>query len=258
VVDAPSECAWFFARHQVHRISLGKQPRTQHVAVPGLESTNGLIAPLVMKNGRLVIGLPESPQLYFVNDSLKIDCIQPNFGCRRGYSVVCPFGDRLLCGLLDSVAIRLIDETGIEANAFVGHADTPKFLSPISKDCFVSAGDDRAVNLWDVRESVPITHIDLAPRDILGVCGCETCVVFSLDDKTICSVDIRALPNRPMLGLSLDDYHASSIYYDDHSNSLRLFGAASISGDSNSLLFLNDGINRKYILRQYHNFFPGI
>jgi hypothetical protein len=58
-----------------------------------------------------------------------------------------------------------------------------------------------------------------------------------------------------MLGVSMDDYGTSSIHFDEGSNTLRLFGIATREGNSDSLLFIgDDGKNRKYIFREYHDF----
>jgi WD40 repeat protein len=138
---------------------------------------------------------------------------------------------------------------------FVGHADAPIHIQVISDEIFVSAADDRCLKLWDARQCCPVAHVGTNQKNITAISANEEVIVFSLQDRSICVVDIRASPIKPVLGLSSEDHGPTNIYYDGGRDMLSFFGIANKDGNSDSLLFMDvDGCSRKYIYRRYQNF----
>jgi WD40 repeat protein len=233
-------------------VHLDNNTRLQSVDL-GVAQTS-YAAPLAMWDGSLVVAFSNSHELKVIDVRMKCSTLATPYRS-DGFSVVCPFGDALLCGLNHTMAIRMVNGAGVEVRTFVGHADAPIHIQAISEQLFVSAADDRCLKLWDARQCCPIAHIGTNQKSITAISANEDVIVFSLQDRSICVVDIRASPIRPVLGLSSEDHGPTNMYYDGGRDMLCFFGIADKDGNSDSLLFMDvDGCSRKYIYRRYQNF----
>jgi WD40 repeat protein len=149
----------------------------------------------------------------------------------------------------------LVDRSGLEAGSYVGHTDTPIKLCPISEQVFISAADDRSIKIWDIRQHAPIGHIGTNNRSVMALSCSPNHVIFELNDRWVCAVDIHGPKYSPVVGVSMEEYGADAMFYDIEKDSLSLFAQATQEGSNDSLLFIDvEGSSRKYIFRKYPNF----
>jgi WD40 repeat protein len=203
-------------------------------------------------DGVLIAASPNGGDIKLVDNRMKVSSLQTPYA--GGLSVTCALEKKLLCGLAKSAAIRLMDMNGSEVSAFLGHTDTPIHLSPISDQLFVSAGDDRAIKLWDVRQRVPIGHFG-TNQSVLSLTATEQFITFCFHDRHIGVIDIKTSPAQSVLGFSMEEHVATNMCYYPANDTLFLFATAAKEGNSDSLLFMHhDGSSRKYLFRKYPNF----
>ncbi|OHT10569.1 hypothetical protein TRFO_20059 [Tritrichomonas foetus] len=254
VVDSDHKCVWMLGNCKVLRLHLDPNQKLQSTDLTP-PNPSMYAAPLVVFNGRVVTGYSESNILYFIDNRMKVTQVNTGFSDNNGYSVISPMNDLLLCGLSHSAAVRLINENGAEVRSFVGHTDTPIYISKMSNNTFLTASDDRSLKIWDIRQHAPIGHIGTNRKSITAISGCENYAVFTTHPNQICVVDVRGVPIKPIIGVSTDEYGTSNLYYNPVNDTLCLFGVAAKEGNSDSLLFIDDeGASRKYVFRRYQNF----
>jgi WD40 repeat protein len=171
----------------------------------------------------------------------------------NGFSVVCPYGNVLLCGMNRTTAIRMISDGGTEIRAFVGHVEPASHIQGISDQLFVSAAPDRSLKLWDSRQCCPVTHIGTNHNIVVAVSATRDVVVFAIADCSICAVDIRAAPTATFAITS--QHRPENLCYDGDRDTLCLFGVRAIDGSDDSTLFSDtDGASERYIFRRYQKF----
>lgn len=97
----------------------------------------------------------------------------------------------------------------------------------------------------------PICHTGTNNRSVTALCATPGHVIISMSDRSICALDVRD-QERPVLGISLDEYNTNEMFYNEADDSLCLFATASKEGTSDSLLFIDgEGSSRKYIFGKY-------
>ena len=188
---------------------------------------------------------------------MRVKTIECQFGTvDDGIEVILPFGNNIICSLKKSHVLRLVSETGQQISSYFGHLESTMFLEAIDDTTFVSASDDRSLNIWDYRNRIPFIHINTNKRSVVALTASPGFIIYSNHAKQLCTIDIR-MPDspKPLLCISTNEYSPTSLNYDANTDSLHMFGIASKEGNSDSLLFMDDnGTTRKYIYRKYSSF----
>lgn len=254
VVDSEHKCAWMLGNSKMLRLHLDPNQKLQSVDLSP-NNNSRYPANLVVLKGHVVTGYPDSNILYFVDSRMKVTQVATSYPENFGFSTICTMNDSLLCGLTQSHAVRLINENGSEIRSFIGHTETVIQISKMGDETFLTASDDRSLNLWDIRQHAPIGHIGTNSKSIVAISGCPDFAVFATHSNQINAFDVKGVPMKSVVCVSTDEYQTSNLFYNPENDSLCLFGIAAKDGNSDSLLFIDDeGSSRKYIFRRYQNF----
>ena len=253
VLDKKHMCAWMVSSDHVHRVELNGHEAKAHTQDLKLGPSYYAACPVVLKDS-LVMGYSNASDLYFIDRRMHVKSVRTTYIRESGFSCLMPVDDNLLVGMNRSSVIRLLNVNGYEEQSFIGHTDTPIAFARISSRTFVSASDDRSAKIWDLRTNTPITHITMNNQSITALCASTNYVMLSCSDRSVCAIDIRQDP-RALLGVSMDEYGTSNMYYNEAEDTLCLFDMATKEGTNDSLLFIDgQGSSSKYIFRKYTRF----
>lgn len=253
VIDNSRGSAWMVSGDHVYRVDLGQGEVKAHTADLKIGPSHYAACPVVM-NDSLVLGYSNQQDLFFVDNRMRVRAVRTSYVRECGFSALMAFGQNLLVAMNRSAIIRLLNANGMEAQSFIGHTDTPIMFAPVNERIFVSASDDRSVKIWDSRLSTPVTHITVNNQSITALSASANVVIVSCSDRSVCAFDTRQDP-RPLLGVSMDEYGTSNMYYNELDDNLFLFNMATKDGTNDSLLFIDgQGSSSKYLFRTYAHF----
>jgi WD40 repeat protein len=246
-VDSVTRVAWIISGRHVHRAALDDTSRVL--------SAGPLPGPVLgaVWGGRFIIAGTTHGELRLIDSTMRGSTIGTIGQHGNGFTVVCPYGNVLLCGMNRTTAIRMISDGGTEIRAFVGHVEPASHIQGITDQLFVSAAPDKSLKLWDSRQCCPVTHIGTNHNSVVAVSATRDVVVFATADCSICAVDIRAAPT-PTFAIT-SQHRPESLCYDGDKDILSLFGVGAIDEIDDIALFSDsDSTSRKYIFQRYQKF----
>ncbi|CEP62526.1 WD40 repeat domain-containing protein LALA0_S05e07602g [Lachancea lanzarotensis] len=119
-------------------------------------------------------------------------------------------GPLLVAGASNS-QIALVDlETGQKLRNYTGHTRAVNQIYSISKDKFVSVGDDGSAKLWDTHQKKPVWEVATEFPLFTAVAPAHNHTMYTSGlDPTITAYDIRQSPNHELF--NLESQHVDSV-----------------------------------------------
>lgn len=238
--------AWLLADGFVMRTSLSQTFNSDKVKIP---SQSGCIC--TYKDYLSAVASSSSGTMTIINENLDLIQIQTKY---RGITNISSIDDKILLTASLSCMPRLIDPSGKEIRAFLGHCANVQGISLISPTTFASRADDYTVRIWDIRKREAAMTITSLHNSIINISGSPNFVVVAFHKK-IGVVDIRGSSPKPILGITTEDYDAASLKYNQQDDCLAMFGVVEKENNKDSMLFIGgDGQSRQRIFRMYNDF----
>ncbi|EAX98834.1 hypothetical protein TVAG_409720 [Trichomonas vaginalis G3] len=220
-----------------------------------LNSTTGYASISLAHKDNAICGFSSSPTINYVTSAGKLTQITPNVPQSYGISSLGFLESSSFNGMVvsfsQSPTIQVLSSDGKPVRYLIGHTDITNSIS-ISNGLILTTSEDKTSKIWDIRQSTPAMSLSADKKSVTGSSINGKYVALCTYDATVCLFDLRIV--KPIIGIKTDEYAGESPFYDDQSDTLKLFGVASKEGRSDSLLFLRDDLqSSKYIYREYNN-----
>jgi hypothetical protein len=243
-----SQFAYMLTGDRLYRAPIARDGACESAQIPPSASGKMTVA---FADGA-VAGFRSSSQLLYLTPSLEVRPISTTY---RGVMCLAPIEDHLLCGVLASGVVRLITTDGCEIRGFVGHAAPVLQVAKLSEQTFASSADDATVRVWDVRDRSPIVSVATGGTTAVNVTGSTDYLISALRNRAVHVFDLRNAGGKPVLAITTQDYEATNLQYNEHNDTMALFGVFEKEAARDSMLFIdNEGQNRQRIFRIYRGF----
>lgn len=205
----------------------------------------------------VVCGFSTSPSIYYVESNGNVTTVNPAVPSSWGISALnYLYGttfNYIVAAFSQSQALQILSFDGKTARYLVGHTDVINNIS-ISDQLILSTSEDKTSKIWDIRSQIPVISLSCDKKSTTGSSISGTHATLCTYDGSVCIFDLRTC--KPVVGLKTDEYACESPFYDDKTDTLKLFAVASKDGNNDSLLFVNDDMeSSKYIYREYKSIF---
>jgi hypothetical protein len=240
--------AYLLAADRMFSVPLTREGPPESAPVP-LTAGRRVLAPFLEG---AIAGWESAPQLLYITAALAVRPVATPY---RGVTAIAPIDSRLICGVVGSGVPRMIAPDGREIRAFVGHTAPVGRVARLSDQMFASAAEDGTARAWDLRDRFPVLVVGTSETAVESATGSREYLIVGWQNRAVNVFDLRNPAGRPVLGIRNLDHVPVAMQYNQHEDTLAMFGAGENNGRRDSKMFRDRGGERKQkIFRVYRGF----